>query len=186
MRHATLKVGADRIYGFAASGEAGMRDGSSCHRCRRSNGRNDISFGPLGFAGFGFSDPASPCRRTEQARPIRSCSIWISATTIRAAVQTGTFVPGPRSPRLGSRRPRRRYELFVDEFGRRRPTSTDGRFALVELVQWRRFPFVVRRSRIRCSRRVAGSHRQRLFDTKHEAWSATANEWFVHAEVAGG
>ncbi len=104
--------------------------------------------------------------------------------------ETGTFVPDSEILRrawdldeLGQR-----YTQFIDDFGRRRPTSTAGRFAaIVELVhEWRRFPFSdpeIPHSLLPAA--WPGRRAKRLFDTKHEAWSPWANAWFVNAEIDG-
>ena len=91
--------------------------------------------------------------------------------------ETGTFVPDSEILRRAWDLDvlSERYALFIDEFGRRRPLSADGRFAaLVELVhEWRRFPFVdpeIPHSLLPDA--WPGRTAKRVFDTKHEAWSA--------------
>jgi len=191
-----LKVGTDRIYGFGASGDTWdgrwlvvLASVPEDQRAKRHQLRSR-----LGFAGFGFIGPGiavSPHTERESAANSILHDLDLGESAIVLLSETGTFVPDSEILRRAWDLDAlsERYALFVDEFGRRRPTSADGRFAaLVELVhEWRRFPFVdpeIPHSLLPDA--WPGRTAKRLFDTKHEAWSATANEWFVHADAAGG
>ena len=191
-----LKTGTDRIYGFGAAADAWdarwlvvLTSVPEDQRAKRHQLRSR-----LGFAGFGFIGPGiavSPHTEREGTANAVLHDLDLGDNAIVLLAETGTFVPD-------SEILRRAWDLdvladgyarFIDEFGRRRPSSPDGRFAaLVELVhEWRRFPFSdpeIPHSLLPDA--WPGRTAKRLFDTKHDAWSPAANEWFVHAETAGG
>ena len=190
-----LKTGTDRIYGFGATGDEWderwlvvLASVPEDQRPKRHQLRSRLGFAGFGFIGAGIAVSPHTEREGVANTILRDLDLGDNAIVLLA--ETGTFVPDAEILRRAWDLDilAERYTRFIDEFGPRRPASTDERFAaLVELVhEWRRFPFSdpeIPHSLLPDA--WPGRRAKRLFDAKHEAWSTWANAWFVKAEIDG-
>jgi phenylacetic acid degradation operon negative regulatory protein len=79
------------------------------------------------------------------------------------------------------------YRDFIDDFARRRPQTPEAVFAAQTMLvhQWRRFPFLD--PDLPAAMLPGGWPRERahdLFTERHEAWAATAQDYFRSLEAA--
>jgi len=184
-----LTAGAARIYGFGDA--AAVWDGRwlvvVCSVPEEQRAKRHRLRSQLGFAGFGFLGPTiavSPHveRESTANTVLEELGLLPAAVVVRG--ELGEHVEPAELLRRGWDLDTLAadYDAFIATFGDRSPRAGDTQFAaMVELVhEWRRFPFVDPEiPRQLLPPRWPGRPAKQLFDARHAAWSAAADEWYV-------
>ena len=188
---AMLETGARRIYAFGSPWEwdgrwlvVVLRVPEERRDVRHQAGRSSRGPASAPWAAGCGSAPTPSARRScaacrARARPpsccrcARSSARWAIPARSSRRRGTSTRCPPPTA-------------TFIDDFARRRPRTPEAVFAAQTMLvhEWRKFPFLD--PDLPAEMLPAGWPRERahdLFADRHEAWSATAQDYFGSLEA---
>ncbi len=188
-----LTTGTERIYRFGVSDNSWdsrwlvvLCSVPEEQRAKRHQLRTQLSFAGFGFLGAGVAVSPHLDREPVANAVLKALGLVPGAVVLRA--EPGSLVPAEELLRRAWDLDdlALRYSDFTSAFARRQPRTGEARFAgLVELVHaWRRFPFMDPEIPPRLLPANWPGHRAKsVFDDRHAAWTAGANDWYERVEA---